>query len=321
MPKVSIITTTYNHQDFIAQTIESVLAQTYTDRELLIGDDSPDANTWNVIQKYVDKYPGKIKAWHHRETKGLVQNMKFLLEKIDPESIYVAFLEWDDMYTSDNLHKKLDIFWQYPEVGVVSSNTQFCDEFGKYRKNTYFFSIEYYTTPGIKNYGLKELLWNPWPPFRWFGNVMLKRNFIWDIMDISLWIYETEKVFIPFDLLCRITILPKTQTYNIKEKLLIYRQHNNNNSSPKHFKMWLTQLTFIQNLYKNTLTKEVKYLTILITSKILALEWKRSKSLKKLWEACLLFPLSHIVYKISIILDILKLKRTILYILHLFSSK
>jgi glycosyltransferase involved in cell wall biosynthesis len=36
MPKISIITTTYKHQDFIAQTIESILSQTFTDWELLI---------------------------------------------------------------------------------------------------------------------------------------------------------------------------------------------------------------------------------------------------------------------------------------------
>ena len=69
MPKVSIITTTYKHQDFIAQTIESVLAQTFTDRELLIGDDSPDDATWNIIQDYVKRYPEKIKARHHNPNK------------------------------------------------------------------------------------------------------------------------------------------------------------------------------------------------------------------------------------------------------------
>ena len=50
MPKISIITTTYQHADFIAQTIESVLGQTYSDWEMLIGDDSPDDATWDVIQ-------------------------------------------------------------------------------------------------------------------------------------------------------------------------------------------------------------------------------------------------------------------------------
>ena len=69
MSKISIITTSYKHQDFIAQTIDSILAQTFSDRELLIGDDSPDDATRDIIQSYVSKYPDKIKARHHSPNK------------------------------------------------------------------------------------------------------------------------------------------------------------------------------------------------------------------------------------------------------------
>ena len=65
MKKISIITTTYNHQNFIKKTIDSVVDQSYQNRELLIGDDSPNEETWNIIQTYIEKYPEKIKAWHH----------------------------------------------------------------------------------------------------------------------------------------------------------------------------------------------------------------------------------------------------------------
>jgi glycosyltransferase involved in cell wall biosynthesis len=116
MTHISIITTTYKHQKFIARTIESVLLQTHTDRELLIGDDSPDDATREIIQHYVVKYPDKIKARHHTPNKGIVDNMNFLIEKISTNSQYVAFLEGDDMYTPDNLEKKLQIFTQYPDM-------------------------------------------------------------------------------------------------------------------------------------------------------------------------------------------------------------
>lgn len=93
MPKISIITTTYKHEKFIADTIESVLAQTFTDWEFLIGDDSPDNVTWDVIQSYVTKYPEKIKTWHHSPNKGLVENMNFLITQAHLDSKYIAFLE------------------------------------------------------------------------------------------------------------------------------------------------------------------------------------------------------------------------------------
>lgn len=69
MTQISIITTTYNHQDFIGQTIQSILDQSMTNRELLIGDDSPNDETWKIIQKYVQQYPNKIKAWRHAPNK------------------------------------------------------------------------------------------------------------------------------------------------------------------------------------------------------------------------------------------------------------
>jgi glycosyltransferase involved in cell wall biosynthesis len=90
---VSIIITTYKHQDFIANTIESILCQTYVNWELLIGDDSPDDNTWDIIQQYILKYPDKINARHNQPNKGIVENINFLLSQISRESEYIAFLE------------------------------------------------------------------------------------------------------------------------------------------------------------------------------------------------------------------------------------
>ena len=116
MPKTSIITTTYRHEKFIARTIESVLGQSFTDWELLIGDDSSDDASWNIIENYIRKYPDKIHAWHHTPNKGIVENMNFLFAKVSADSMYVAFLEGDDMWTHDYLQKKLDIWAQYPEL-------------------------------------------------------------------------------------------------------------------------------------------------------------------------------------------------------------
>ena len=54
MAQVSIITPTYNCAKFIAQTIESVLAQSYTDWEMIISDDCSTDNTQEVIRPYLE---------------------------------------------------------------------------------------------------------------------------------------------------------------------------------------------------------------------------------------------------------------------------
>jgi len=93
MPKVSIITTTYKHEKFITHTIDSIFSQSFTDWELLIGDDSPDDATWNILQYYIQQYPDKIKAWYHSPNKGIVDNTNFLIQKASKETQYITFLE------------------------------------------------------------------------------------------------------------------------------------------------------------------------------------------------------------------------------------
>jgi len=65
---ISIIITAYNHEKFIAETIQSILNQTFQNFEILIGDDSPNNDTWSVIESYVKQYPDKIHARHHEES-------------------------------------------------------------------------------------------------------------------------------------------------------------------------------------------------------------------------------------------------------------
>jgi teichuronic acid biosynthesis glycosyltransferase TuaG len=93
MPLVSIITTSYKHEKFIKDTIESILSQTFSDWELLIGDDSPNDETRNIIQHYVKKHPDKIRARHHSPSKHIVGNTNFLLSKTSVDSQYLTFLE------------------------------------------------------------------------------------------------------------------------------------------------------------------------------------------------------------------------------------
>ena len=145
MPKISIITTVYKHQDFIAETIESILSQTFTDWELLIWDDSPDDLTWNIIQTYVKKYPDKIKAWYNNPNKWIVGNMNFLLKNVSVDSEYVAFLEWDDLYAKDNLEEKLKIFEKHTEVWMVYNNLDFIDEKWSILEKNYFNNIVFTT--------------------------------------------------------------------------------------------------------------------------------------------------------------------------------
>ena len=74
MPKVTVLLTSYNHEEFIADSIESILNQTYTDFELYIVDDCSMDNSWEVIQKYNDP---RIIAIHHEKNMFGCSNREF----------------------------------------------------------------------------------------------------------------------------------------------------------------------------------------------------------------------------------------------------
>jgi teichuronic acid biosynthesis glycosyltransferase TuaG len=129
MPKVSIITTTYKHERFITSTIESILSQSFTDWELLIGDDNSPDSTYQIIQEYAKK-DARIQVWKQPKNIGIVGNMNFLLQKVSPESEYITFLEGDDMYTPDNLDTKVEVFMNHPKVDFFWSDWHQIDAMG-----------------------------------------------------------------------------------------------------------------------------------------------------------------------------------------------
>ena len=220
MPKISIITTAYKHQDFIVETIESILSQTFTDWELLIWDDSPDDLTWNIIQAYVNKYPDKIKAWHNNPNKWIVDNMNFLLENVSVDSEYVAFLEWDDLYTPDNLKEKLKVFERYPEVWMVYNNLDFIDEkweifLKNFLKNTKKF---------LKNEKISlEYFINSWIIYWSYSSLMIKTSIIEKMKIINP---TNNKLFLVSDSILFWRVASNYNSYWIEKSLTLYRRHN-----------------------------------------------------------------------------------------------
>jgi glycosyltransferase involved in cell wall biosynthesis len=135
MPKVSVILTSYNHEKFIKYAIESVLAQTYSDYELIIWDDASSDNSWEVINSYKD---GRIKAYRNKKNMG-GGNLNRALEGIAGE--YIAIHHSDDVWEPEKLEKQVAFLDAHDEIGAVFTNALAITEDGSPftdEKHSYF---------------------------------------------------------------------------------------------------------------------------------------------------------------------------------------
>ena len=71
MAKISVIMGIYNCAATLPEAIDSILAQTFTDWQLIMCDDGSIDDTFTVAKAYQDRYPQKIILLHNEENKGL----------------------------------------------------------------------------------------------------------------------------------------------------------------------------------------------------------------------------------------------------------
>lgn len=101
MSKISIVIPAYNADKYLAQTVDSVLAQTKCDWELIIVDDGSTDGTPALADGYAER-DERIRIIHQRNG-GLSAARNHGLREIDPSSRYVIFLDADDVWERDAL--------------------------------------------------------------------------------------------------------------------------------------------------------------------------------------------------------------------------
>ncbi len=118
-PKVTVIVLTYNQEDTIARTLDSILAQKVTyDYEILIGDDASSDSTRDVCVRYQESYPDVIRLMPEAPNKGVADNYFDCVEAARGE--YIADCAGDDWWVAtDKLQREADFLDAHPEVALV----------------------------------------------------------------------------------------------------------------------------------------------------------------------------------------------------------
>lgn len=117
---VSIITPMYKGAEFVGDTIESVLKQTYTNWEMIIVDDcSPDDGSGiNVVKRYADP---RIKLIESKINKGSSGARNIALKEAQGQ--YIAFLDSDDMWPEEYLESQI-LFLSNKDVVIAYGGVQ-----------------------------------------------------------------------------------------------------------------------------------------------------------------------------------------------------
>jgi glycosyltransferase involved in cell wall biosynthesis len=126
--KVSVVIITYNHERFIAQAIESALAQdTNFDYEIIIGEDCSTDATRAVVKDFHRRYPGQIVPLFRDNNLGMMRNLMETLATC--RGRYVAFLEGDDRWEPrDKIQRQADFLDANPDFAICCGRARVQDE-------------------------------------------------------------------------------------------------------------------------------------------------------------------------------------------------
>ncbi|HRP59105.1 MAG TPA: glycosyltransferase [Vicingus sp.] len=121
---VSIIIPCYNAEKYIAETIQSVINQTYKNWELIVVNDGSTDNSLDIIKEFV-VYDSRI-SFIDKKNAGVSDTRNKGIEKAKGE--YIAFLDADDVWNENNLEVKVNSLHNYNDCDYVFSNMYNTDE-------------------------------------------------------------------------------------------------------------------------------------------------------------------------------------------------
>ncbi|MGU9099116.1 glycosyltransferase [Clostridium perfringens] len=131
MTDISIIMGVYNCEDTLAESIDSIINQTFKNWELIICDDGSTDNTYNIAKKYLDLYDEKIILIKNNINRGLNYTLNKCLKLAKGK--YIARMDGDDISLPNRLEKEIDILENRNDIDIVSCAMIHFDDNGDWK--------------------------------------------------------------------------------------------------------------------------------------------------------------------------------------------
>lgn len=118
-PLVSTVVAFLNAEKYLAEAIESVLAQTYDNWELILVDDGSTDGSTQIAFRYAGHYQGKIRYLDHPNHQNRGKSVSRNLGVRHAHGEYIALLDADDVLLPYKMEQQVEILESHPEVGMV----------------------------------------------------------------------------------------------------------------------------------------------------------------------------------------------------------
>jgi len=143
-PSVSVVIPLYNAERTILRTLESVSAQTYLPKEIIIVDDGSTDGSFALVNGYVLHYTGTIQIKIHQQPNLGVSRARNVGMKHSTGD-YIALLDADDWWQPEKLARQLAVLQEHPTIDFLGSNRN-----GEHWKQWLFKKFDHLTTISAK---------------------------------------------------------------------------------------------------------------------------------------------------------------------------
>jgi len=118
-PRVSVVIPAYNAEVYVRATLDSVLAQTFTDYEIIVVNDASTDSTPDILREY--ERDGRICVVEHDVNRGLAAARNSGIRRARGE--FVTFVDADDLWRAEKLEYQMRVLQAHPEVNFVSNSS------------------------------------------------------------------------------------------------------------------------------------------------------------------------------------------------------
>lgn len=126
-PLVSVLMPVFNAEMYIVDSINSILAQSYKNIELIILNDASTDQSGKIAQNFAKKHKN-VHYFENTVNKDIAESRNILVSKA--RGVYIAWQDADDISLPDRLRLQVDYLEAHPKVGILGGWLQFFDESG-----------------------------------------------------------------------------------------------------------------------------------------------------------------------------------------------